>query len=75
MRYETNLETGEITAHPDDPVILQPSLTAEQVSNLRRVAYQTEADPLFFKEQRGEVPTGTWLAKVDEIKARYPQIL
>lgn len=39
----------------------------------RRAAYTTESDPLFFKEQRGEVPAGTWQAKVDEIKARYPK--
>lgn len=42
-------------------------------SALRRVAYTTESDPLFFKEQRQEVPVGTWLAKVNEIKARWPQ--
>ena len=37
----------------------------------RSEAYRTESDPLFFQEQRGEVPEGTWLAKVAEIKARY----
>jgi len=39
----------------------------------RRVAYLNESDPMFFKEQRGEVEKGTWQAKVDEIKARYPK--
>ncbi len=39
----------------------------------RRQAYVTEADPLFFKEQRGEVPAGTWLAKALEIKLRIPK--
>lgn len=43
-------------------------------SALRRVAYSTESDPLFFKEQRQEVPAGTWLAKVNEIKARWSQV-
>ena len=40
----------------------------------RRAAYAAESDPLFFKEQRGEVDAGTWAAKVAEIKARYPKI-
>lgn len=44
-------------------------LTAEQ---LRALAYRNEADPLFFKYQRGEIEKQTWLNKVQEIKARYP---
>lgn len=38
----------------------------------RSIAYQKESDPLFFKAQRGEVTMEEWLAKVEEIKARYP---
>lgn len=41
---------------------------------LRRTAYREESDPIFFKEQRGEVDSGTWAAKVAEIKAKYPKI-
>jgi hypothetical protein len=39
----------------------------------RRAAYIIEADPLFFKAQRGEVTMEEWQAKVAEIKARYPK--
>ena len=46
---------------------------AEAVQVNRRNAYRTEADHLFFEEQRGEVAAGTWAAKVDEIKARFPK--
>jgi hypothetical protein len=42
-------------------------------SALRAAAYRAESDPIFFKEQRGEVAAGTWLAKVAEIKARWPE--
>jgi hypothetical protein len=42
-------------------------------SALRAAAYRAESDPIFFKEQRGEVDAGTWLAKVAEIKARWPE--
>jgi len=38
------------------------------------ISYQTEADPLFFKWQRGEATKEEWLAKVAEIKERYPDV-
>ncbi len=38
----------------------------------RSVHYQVEADPLFFKYQRGDATKEEWLAKVEEIKARFP---
>ena len=51
-------------------------LTAEQprkeAEANRAAAYRLEADPLFFKAQRGEATTDEWTAKVAEIKARFP---
>ena len=51
-------------------------LAAEQaqfkVEQDRLYAYRLEADPLFFKAQRGEATTDEWTAKVAEIKARFP---
>lgn len=44
----------------------------EELKKLRNQAYMLEADPLFFKSQRGEVTTEEWQAKIDEIKARFP---
>lgn len=44
----------------------------EKIEDLRKVAYQKEADPLFFKYQRGEAEKSEWLEKIEEIKARYP---
>jgi hypothetical protein len=43
--------------------------TAEK---LRKTAYLTESDPLFFKAQRGEATMDEWTSKIAEIKARYP---
>lgn len=40
----------------------------------RAQAYIREADPLFFKWQRGEVSQQEWLDKVSEIKQRFPNI-
>lgn len=43
------------------------------VDAARHAAYAEEADPLFFKAQRGEASMQDWQAKVDEIKARFPE--
>ena len=48
---------------------------ADQLTSLkqqRAYAYTQEADPLFFKAQRGEILLSEWEAKVDEIRNRYP---
>lgn len=51
-------------------------LTAELPNKLakenRARAYQAEADPMFFKAQRGEITQQEWLDKIAEIQARYP---
>jgi hypothetical protein len=38
-----------------------------------RAALAREADPLFFQYQRDEVSREDWLAKVAEVKARWPK--
>jgi hypothetical protein len=54
----------------------RPELTVDQLAELRvsnrAAAYRDEADPLFFKAQRGEATIKEWEQKVTEIKARYP---
>jgi hypothetical protein len=47
---------------------------AQQADENRHYAYQMEADPLFFKSQRGEATHQEWLDKVAEIKTRYPVV-
>jgi hypothetical protein len=58
-------------ATPDELDFVQTS--PEQIEAMRKAAYQDEADPLFFKWQRGESTEAAWLAKIAEIKARYPE--
>ena len=38
----------------------------------RATAYRNEADPLFFKAQRGEATIEEWQFKVAEIRSLYP---
>ena len=56
-----------------DP-IKAAALKAAQSETYRKAAYVAEADPLFFKAQRGEIEQQVWLDKVAEIKARYPKV-
>ena len=77
-----NLQTGEVSiieltaeevaereAYARDVL---PGKIRKSIESQRATAYRSEADPLFFKSQRGEATTAEWEAKVAEIKARYP---
>ena len=44
----------------------------EQIRKDRSNAYTDEADPLFFKYQRGEGSEQEWLDKIEEIRERFP---
>ena len=52
---------------------LIPIQLAKVATENRRNAYIAEADPLFFKAQRGEATIEEWQAKVTEIKNRFPK--
>ena len=47
-----------------------PANSKPDVGALRAAAYREEADPLFFKYQRGEATREEWLDKIEEIKQR-----
>ena len=79
--YERNGLTGEtvetvLTGAEADAWRAQFEIPDEEKREAARsgraAAYATEADPLFFKAQRGEATTDEWIAKVAEIKARFP---
>ena len=73
----TNQETGQPFAFDQAlAASAYETVAAEQAraqaERNRAKAYATEADPLFFKAQRGEATMDEWNAKVAEIRARYP---
>jgi len=53
---------------PVNDVGIEPEIPRDQ----RAEAYRQEADPLFFKVQRGEATEQEWLDKVQQIRERYP---
>ena len=57
------------TNNPDEDAKAQAIAEAKAS---RANAYAQEADPLFFKAQRGEATTEEWEAKVAEIRNRFP---
>lgn len=59
---------GEFIAPPPRVRVV----TKEDQEKIRASLYRKEADPLFFKAQRGEATMEEWQAKVEEIKARFP---
>lgn len=65
--YAAMLEQGIMPAE-----YFEPAPTLDQQESNRRSAYQQEADPLFFKWQRGTATEQEWLDKIAEIKVRYP---
>lgn len=62
-------ELGEETA-PEVEVNAPPK---KDFKTRRKWSYENEADPLFFKAQRGEASMEDWRAKIEEIRARYPE--
>jgi hypothetical protein len=68
-QLQTQPTEAEIQAELDRLIAEQPLKIAQ---NQRAAAYAVEADPLFFKAQRGEIAIDEWHAKVAEIRARFP---
>jgi len=81
-RIEVNIQTGEVTTIPLTAEEIAereaykrdvlPGLLLEQAKQNRASAYRNEADPLFFKAQRGEATIEEWQLKVAEIRSLYP---
>jgi hypothetical protein len=49
-----------------------PDITREDVEGERRLAYQSDSDPLFFGWQRGENTEQDWLDAVQAVKDANP---
>jgi hypothetical protein len=59
----------DLAAHAD----AEHQVALERRDVAVREALATEADPLFFRWQRGEVDEEAWLCAVAAVKARFPK--
>lgn len=53
-------------------VVIAEEQAMAAIKRSRAVAYSVEADPLFFKAQRGAATMEEWQGKIKEIQERYP---
>lgn len=56
-------------SNPDEDAKQQ---AIDEARNNRAQAYRNEADPVFFKAQRGEASLEEWQAIVESIRERFP---
>jgi hypothetical protein len=68
-QHQTQPTDAEIQAELDRLIAEQPRKEAQAA---RAAAYAAEADPLFFKAQRGEATIEEWQSTVADIRARFP---
>ena len=68
-QHQTEPTEAEIQAELERLIADEPRKQAQQQ---RAAAYAAEADPLFFKAQRGEASMDDWTAAVEAIRARFP---
>jgi hypothetical protein len=66
----TEITEQEATAIANPPPTAEEQLSLARAN--RAAAYAAEADPLFFKAQRGEAEMQEWQDKVAEIRTRFP---
>jgi len=69
----TSEEIAQAQAQAEQAAQAEAQWKIDNASQLRQQAYIAEADPLFFKAQRGEATMEEWQAKVAEIKTRFPK--
>jgi len=81
VKEETpNLMNGEwhqdwvVSDATSDEIAQRQSDMINAVKQQRAEAYRNESDPLFFKAQRNEITMDEWIAKVNEIKQRFPNL-
>jgi len=67
-KYDLELIVEEPIQYP----FTEEELQLETIKRLRQNAFEMESDHLFFQYQEGTITKEEWLAKKEEIRARYP---
>ena len=77
LKVDEKIEGGYIVKKSKKELYDEGKLSKEEynlyIDNLRQAAYRQEADPLGMQVMRGDIDKAVWLAKIAEIKQRYPK--
>ena len=70
---------GDYIVRKTEKELYQEGLLSKEEYNVyidrqREAAYRQEADPLGMQALRGDIDKSEWLAKIAEIKQRYPKV-
>ena len=78
LKPDEKIENGYIVPKTKKELYDERKISKEEynryIDDLRQAAYAREADPLGMQVLRGELDKSEWLAKIAEIKQRYPKV-
>jgi len=78
LKADEKIENGYIVPKTKKELYDEGMISKEEynryIDDLRQAAYAREADPLGMQVLRGELDKSEWLAKIAEIKLRYPKV-
>ena len=78
LKPDEKIENGYIVPKTKKELYDEGKISKEEynryIDDLRQAAYSRESDPLGMQVLRGELDRAEWLAKIDEIKRRYPKV-
>jgi len=78
LKPNEKIENGYIVSKTKKELYDEGKISKEEynryIDDLRQAAYAREADPLGMQVLRGELDRSEWLAKINEIKRRYPKV-
>jgi len=77
LKPDEKIENGYIVPKTKKELYDEGKISKEEynryIDDLRQAAYSRESDPLGMQVLRGELDRSEWLAKINEIKRRYPK--
>lgn len=77
LKPDEKIENGYIVPKTKKELYDEGKISKEEynryIDDLRQAAYSRESDPLGMQAMRRDVDKAEWLAKINEIKRRYPK--
>jgi len=78
LKADEKIEGAYIVRKTEKELYQEGLLSREEynayIDRQREAAYRQEADPLGMQAMRGDIDKAEWLAKIAEIKQRYPKV-